>query len=207
MASPFEVHLRFGRWEAMLKEAEPAERFPLSRALGRFCRAVSLAALGRTPEAREEQKRFAEARAKVPKESTFGNNASADLLGVAEKMMEGEILYREGKEADAFATLREAVAREDALRHDEPPDWIQPVRHTLGAALLRSGKHAEAEEVYKEDLKRWPRNGWSLYGLASSLRKQGKTADADAVEKQFKEVWKNADLPITSSCLCLPEAK
>ena len=207
LASPFEVHLRFGRWEEMLKEPEPKEIFPLSRTLWRFCRSVSLGALGRAAEAREEQKKFTEARTKVSKEATFGNNSAADLLAVAEKMLEGELLYHEGKEAEAFANLREAVGREDGLRYDEPPDWIQPVRHTLGAALLRSGKAAEAEAVYREDLKRWPHNGWSLHGLAASLRRQGKASDAAGTEKEFKQVWKNADLPITSSCLCLPGAK
>ncbi|HZE97533.1 MAG TPA: tetratricopeptide repeat protein [Planctomycetota bacterium] len=207
LASPFEVHLRFGRWEEMLKEPEPKELFPLSRALWRFARAVSYAALGKTAEARDEQKKFGEARGKVAKEATFGNNAAADLMAVAEKMMDGEILYREGKETEAFAMLRDAVVREDALRYDEPPDWIQPVRHTLGAALLRSGKPAEAEEVYKEDLKHWPNNGWSLFGLSRSLGAQGRKPEAAEVEAQFKEVWKNADLPITSSCLCLPESK
>jgi len=207
LASPFEVHLRFGRWQAMLGEPEPREVFPLCRALWRFARAVSLAALGRTAEAREEQKKFTEARAKVPKESTFGNNSSADLLALADRMMEGEILYREGKEAEAFAALREAVAGEDGLRYDEPPDWIQPVRHMLGAMLLRSGRAAEAEAVYREDLRRWPMNGWSLFGLSKSLASQGKTKEASEAEAKFKEVWKNADLPITSSCLCLPAAR
>lgn len=207
LASPYEVHLRFGRWEDMLKEPEPKEIFPLARALWRFARGVSLAALGRTKEAREEQKKFEEARAKVPKDATFGNNSSAELLAVAEKHLEGEILYREGKEAESFTTLREAVKREDALRYNEPPDWIQPTRHTLGAALLRSGRNAEAEEVYKEDLKRWPNNGWSLFGLSKSLTLQGKKPEAAVADAKFKEVWKNADLPITSSCLCLPAAK
>jgi tetratricopeptide (TPR) repeat protein len=207
MASPFEVHLRFGRWDAMLQEPEPKEIFPLARTLWRFARAVSSAALGKIPEARAEQKKFFEARAKVPKESTFGNNTAADLLGVAERSLEGELLYREGKEAEAFGALRDAVKREDLLRYSEPPDWIQPVRHTLGAALLRSGKSGEAEAVYREDLSRWPSNGWSLFGLARSLRLQNKSLEAAEAELKFKEVWKNADLPITSSCLCLPAGK
>src|SRR5205807_953598 len=143
----------------------------------------------------------------VAKDAGFGNNTAADLLVVAEKMLKGEILYHEGKESESFAILREAVSREDALRYDEPPDWIQPVRHTLGAALLRSGKNGEAEAVYREDLKRWPMNGWSLFGLSRSLAAQGKSAEAADVETKFKEVWRNADLPITSSCLCLPAAR
>ena len=83
-----------------------------------------------------------------------------------------------------------------------PPDWIQPVRHSLGAALLKAGLTAEAEAVYREDLRRWPENGWSLFGLAKSLKAQGKPAAE--VEKRFAAAWSKADAPITSSCLCLP---
>lgn len=111
----------------------------------------------------------------------------------------------EGNAEAAFAALREAVRREDALRYDEPPDWIQPIRHVLGAALLHAGRAAEAEAVYREDLARWPENGWSLLGLSRSLNAQGR--DARDVERRFREAWKDADIEATSSCLCLPLAK
>jgi tetratricopeptide (TPR) repeat protein len=201
LASPFHVMTRFGRWEKMLAHPEPEEPFPIARALWRYARAGSLAALGRPADARKEQKLFQEARARVPKDAAFGNNAAADLLAVAEAQLEGEILIQEGKMDAALAALREGVKREDALRYDEPPDWIQPVRHALGAALSRAGKHAEAEAVYREDLARWPENGWSLYGLGKSLR--ARKMDAEEVEKRFKSVWAG-ELEIRSSCLCLP---
>jgi tetratricopeptide (TPR) repeat protein len=207
LASPYEVHLRFGRWEAMLAEPEPAESFPLARALRLFARGVAQAALGRADAARVEQKAFLEAKKRVPKDAAFGNNAATDLLGVAEPMLDGEILYREGKAEEAFLALTEAVRREDALRYDEPPDWIQPVRHSLGAALMKSGRAAAAERVYREDLARWPGNGWSLYGLARSLREQGKPAEAADAERAFRAAWSTADVAITSSCLCLPGEK
>lgn len=205
LATPYEMHLRFGRWDAMLAESAPAEIFPLSRALRHFARGVSFAALNRAADAREEHRKLLEARARVPKEATFGNNAAADLLAIADKSLRGEILYREGKADEAFKTLREAVALEDGLRYDEPPDWIQPVRHTLGAALMKSGLAAEAESVYREDLRRWPENGWSLFGLAQSLRAQGK--NAGEVDERFRKVWSRADVRLTSSCLCLPGSK
>ena len=106
---------------------------------------------------------------------TFGNNNAADLLAVAEHFMTGEILYRAGHPGEAFAELREAVRCQDLLRYSEPPDWILPVRHALGAALLQSGRFEEAERVYRDDLERLPENGWSLFGLARSLELQGKT--------------------------------
>jgi tetratricopeptide (TPR) repeat protein len=117
-------------------------------------------------------------------------------------MLEGEILVREGNTDAAIAKLREAIKAEDALKYDEPPGWILPVRHSLGATLIQAGRFGAAEELYREDLKRLPENGWSLFGLASSLKLQNKTAEAAAVESRFKKMWRSADLQLTSSCLC-----
>jgi hypothetical protein len=81
----------------------------------------------------------------------------------------------------------------------EPPRWYYPIRQALGAVLLDAGRAAEAEQVYREDLKNFPENGWSLYGLARALRAQGKSAEAAAVEKKFVEAWKGADVKLTAS--------
>ena len=90
-------------------------------------------------------------------------------------MTEGEILIRENKLDAGIAELREAIKLEDALKYDEPPGWLIPIRHSLGATLMQNGRYAEAEQVYREDLARLPDNGWSLYGLAESLRHRRKT--------------------------------
>src|SRR4051812_49182635 len=117
-------------------------------------------------------------------------------------MVEGELLVREGKTDEGLGKLGEAVTLEDALHYDEPPAWMIPARHSLGANLLKAGKAAEAEAVYRDDLKKLPNNGWSLFGLADSLRKQGKADEARTVEAQFKAVWAKSDIAIKSSCLC-----
>ncbi len=95
---------------------------------------------------------------------------------------------------------------EDALRYSEPPGWILPARHSLGAALMRERRFAEAEQVYREDLARLPENGWSLFGLAQSLHSQGKEEEAAAIDTRFRKIWSKADVQITSSCLCQPGA-
>ena len=120
-------------------------------------------------------------------------------------MTEGEILLREDKLEAGLAELREAIKLEDALKYDEPPGWLIPVRHSLGATLMQNGRFAEAEQVYRDDLKKLPDNGWSLYGLTESLRAQKKDAEeAKATETKFQKLWANADTKITSSCLCQP---
>jgi len=204
MAMPLEVMMRFGRWDEVLAEPAFPEYVPISGALQHYARAVAYAAKDDVPAALAEQSAFLEARARVPKEAFFGNNTASDVLDVAESFMRGEILFRSGKTGEGLASLREAAAREDKLRYDEPPDWIQPVRHALGAALLQAGRFAEAEADFREDLAKLPGNGWGLYGLSRALQLQKKTAEAEAAEKQFDAVWKQADVKIKSACLCLP---
>lgn len=203
VAAPLEVMMRFGIWDDILKEPEPPEIFPIARTLRHHARAVAYAAKGDIKAARAEQEKFHAAAKATPKEATFGNNVASDLFAVAEPMLEGEILTAEGKLAEAIKSLRLAVAAEDKIRYSEPPDWIVPVRHPLGAVLLKNGNAPEAEAVYREDLKKWPKNGWALYGLSESLRRQNNFAEAAAFRKKFEETWKGADMKITTSCLCV----
>jgi tetratricopeptide (TPR) repeat protein len=204
MAMPLEVLMRFGLWDEILAEPAFPDFVPISRALQHYARAVAYAATDDVPSALSEQAAFLEARSRVPKEAFFGNNTGSDVLDVAESFMRGEILFRSGKIDEGLASLREAAAREDKLRYDEPPDWIQPVRHALGAALLQAGRFAEAETAFREDLAKLPGNGWGLYGLSRALQLQKRAAEAAAVERQFDDVWKQADIKIKSACLCLP---
>ena len=204
MAAPIEVMMRFGKWDEILAKPQFPDYAPISRSMQHYARAVSYVAKGDVASARKEQMLFLEQRKKVAKEATFGNNVGSDLLDVAESLMRGEILYRSGKVEEGLASLREAVVREDKLRYDEPPDWIQPTRHSLGAALLQSGRAKEAEKVFRDDLAKLPGNGWALYGLSRALRAQKKNAEAMAVEQEFAGSWVKADLKINSSCLCLP---
>jgi tetratricopeptide (TPR) repeat protein len=204
MTMPLEVRMRFGRWDEILAAPKPDPVFPLARTLRHYARAVAYAARDRLDEARAEQARFQEERTRVSEKSSFGNNKAADLLAVSEHFMAGEILYRGGHREEALAELREAVRSQDLLRYSEPPDWILPARHALGAALLQSGRFEEAERVYRDDLERLPGNGWSLFGLARSLELQGKDAEVQRVRARWEEVWQDADVTLSSSCFCQP---
>ncbi len=199
-----EALMRFGRWEEILAEPRPRPGLPLSLALWHFTRAVALTALDRTDEARKEQAAFHMAAAAVPKEWTFGNNSAATLVTIAANVLDGEMAAKAGRFDEAIAKLRAAAKIEDALLYDEPPDWMQPVRHTLGAVLLRAGRAAEAETVYREDLAKYPANGWSLFGLSRALAKQGKDSEARKVGKRFQKAWADADIKLSSTCFCQP---
>ena len=102
-----------------------------------------------------------------------------------------------GSKDDAVRLWTRAVAAADKVPYDEPPVWFYPVRESLGAALLQSGRAADAERVFRDDLVRHPRNGRSLFGLHESLVSQGKTADAEWVKRAFDESWKDADTALT----------
>jgi len=202
-AMPYELHMRFGRWHAMLAESKPRDCFPIATALWHYARGVSFAAKHDVAAAKSEQQAFAASVTAVPKDASFARNPAADILGIAERTLAGEILYREGKTDEAVAALREAARREDNLHYIEPPAWIQPVRHALGAALMDARRYSDAEAVYRDDLAHYPDNGWSLFGLSRSLKMQGKNAEASAVTIRFEKIWQHADLKLSSSCFCL----
>jgi tetratricopeptide (TPR) repeat protein len=202
-AVPLEVMVRFGRWDQILATPAPVDR-PLSKALWHAARGIAHAAKGNVSAAKAEQEKFLAARRAVSADYPGGNNPASAVLDVAEPMLAGEILFRAGGVDAGLAQLREAVRREDALRYNEPPDWSIPIRHALGASLMQVGRYAEAEQVYRDDLRKLPGNGWSLFGLSQSLRLQGKVAEAKVVRTQFEKVWAKADIDINSSCLCQP---
>jgi tetratricopeptide (TPR) repeat protein len=208
VAMPLEVMVRFGLWNKILAEPENyTDKMWFTRAFHHAARAIAYAAKGDTVNARKAQSVFVERAKLVPKEDFVSNNSCEALLAVAIPMVEGEILIAEGKTDSGIKQLRTAIQKEDALKYDEPPGWLIPVRHSLGAVLMKQQRFAEAEEVYRDDLTRLPENGWSLLGLAESLRKQKKNADEVAqTQARFEKVWAKADLTITTSCLCQPQA-
>lgn len=208
MAMPLEVMVRFGMWNEILAEPEKyTDKMWFTRAFRYAARAIAYAAKGDTASARKAQSVFIERAKLVPREDFLSNNSCEALLGIAMPMVEGEIQIAEGKIDSGIEQLHAAIQKEDALKYDEPPGWMIPVRHSLGAVLMKQKHFAEAEQVYRDDLARLPENGWSLFGLAESLRKQKKNTDEIAqTQTKFKKVWAKADLTITTSCLCQPQA-
>lgn len=203
-AQPLEVLVRFGKWDEILHAPEPPEYLPVSRALWRKSRAIAFATRGDLQNACREQEAFAVSLAAVPAEGIVGNNTAADVLKIAELLMQGEICYRQGHVEAGLAKLREAIPLEDKLKYNEPPDWMNPVRHALGATLLQESRGAEAEAVFRKDLAIHPNNGWALFGLARSLELQGRTDEAAKVRAEFATIWRDADIQIQSPCLCQP---
>ncbi len=187
------VELRFNRWDEVLKVPAPAKDAPVTTVLRHFARGVAFAGKGKVAEAERERAQFASTAKSTPGETPFGLNTAASVFKIAEHTLDAWIAEAKRDRRAAIEHWRNAVAAHDALNYDEPPGWYYPVRESLGAALLLAGKAAEAENVFRKDLELNPHNGRSLFGLAESLKKQGKTQDALSVRKEFDAAWKNAD--------------
>jgi tetratricopeptide (TPR) repeat protein len=191
---------RFGRWEDVLKEPAPGDEFVYATGMWHYARGLAFAATGRPDDAAREHAQVEAAAKATPIDRIVADNQPARrLLELASAVLAGESAARRGESDTAVRELERAVLLEDALPYTEPPPWYFPVRQSLGDALLAAGRADEAAAVYREDLRRNPENGWSLYGLARSLRAGGDTQGAKAADRRFRAAWARADVPLTAS--------
>jgi predicted Zn-dependent protease len=198
--APIAALVRFGRWDQVLAEPAPPERWLYTRGIWHYARGLAHSARGEAAQARRELAALEGMLGSVPPERTTAFFfRTRNLLQLAANVLAGEMAARAGDVATAERLLRSAVAEQDTHWFTEPPPWYFPVRQALGAVLLQAGRAADAEQVYREDLRRNPGNGWSLFGLAASLRAQGKTAAASETEASFRKAWAQADVTLTAS--------
>jgi tetratricopeptide (TPR) repeat protein len=191
--------VRFGLWDELIALGPPPAGAPGLTAGYLYGRGVALAARGRIEEAGialGELERLGRA---VPPETRAGANRLRDLIGVAAPIVAARIAASQLRVTDAVAALERAVEAEDQLAAAQPPDWFFPVRDLLGAQLLAAGRAAEAERVYREDLRRHPANGWALSGLAAALRGEGRSRAAAVAEREFSAAWRGADVRLQTS--------
>ncbi len=195
-----QMRVRFGRWDEILKVPAPPEDLRHARAMWHYARGRALAARGEVQGAEAELARL-RATAQDPEVASLRLefNTSGAVLGIATEVLAGHIAAAKEDFPRAIGHLREAARLEDELVYGEPPEWAVPVRQELGTVLLKAGRAPEAEQAFREDLKRFPENGWSLYGLAQALRAQNRAAEADAVMDRFQKMWASADVKLTES--------
>jgi tetratricopeptide (TPR) repeat protein len=204
LALPWLAQVRFARWDEILAAPEPAwpahaSAYP--RAIRHYARGIALARTGRAAAAAKELAAL-QAAARDPglKDLTLkGIDDLTALLALAEVSLRGEILLAQRQYRPAIESLRRAVELEDALESEEPPPWAVPARQDLGRALLVAGQPRQAERVFREDLQRHPENGWALHGLAQSLRRGNRTAEAAAVEERLRLAWQGADTQLPAA--------
>lgn len=189
---------QFGYWDEVLAEPQPPENLEYSNAIWHYVRATAYARKGNLDAARAEHENFTGLRDAT--DVTYLDSIyypATMLLTIADALVLGEIAMAEGKHEEAIAYFRTAVETQDELPYTEPPFWYYPTRHTLGRALLTSGDAAGAEQVYRDDLQQYPRNGWSLFGLVQALEAQDK--DAGEFQERFDNIWAQADIKLNAS--------
>jgi tetratricopeptide (TPR) repeat protein len=187
------VLLRFHRWDGILSEPAPDPKLVYTKTIWHYARALAFAANRKTNDAQSEVRAFAEARKAVSEKQALSFNLAQRVLNVPEHILAARLA---ADDRAAIPHWRKAVEAQDALRFDEPPPWHYPVRESLGGALLRLGQAAEAEAVFREDLRRNLRNPRSLFGLMESLKAQNKTYEAGWVGREFERAWKHAEVPL-----------
>jgi len=196
MTIPMAVDVRFHRWDELLAMKAPEPEMKITTVFWHFARGMALAHKGKLDEAQAEHKIIAEAEKATPPEQIFQmpvNNRTKDILKIAENVLGAQLAIEKKDRAAAIGMLREAVTVQDGLKYDEPPDWFFPVRESLGAVLLMGGDTKGAEQVFRDDLQRNPRNPRSLFGLQQALKAQDRTYDSWFVEKQFRTYWRGGE--------------
>jgi tetratricopeptide (TPR) repeat protein len=184
--------VNFGRWDDVLAQPLPPAYLKYASTMAHYARGVAFAATGKPADAATELEAVKQAAAAASRDDK-------PTFEIAMHALMGEMAQRAGRLDEAAAHFKAAMAIEDGILYFEPPTWYYPIRHSLGAVLLQAGKPAEAENAYRDDLKRFPENGWALFGLLQALRAQGKVAEAAGVETRFRAAWKDADVTLTSS--------
>ena len=198
---PFYVLVHLGKWQEILELKQPDERLKYPVAIWHYARGMAFAASGQRANAVKELElvQVMLRDKEIQNQLIWEMNRATDLIQIAAYILEGEIQAREGKYQQAIENFRKAIAIEDALNYNEPPDWFFSVRLTLGHWLVKAGQFEEAEAVYRQDLTTFPENGWALKGLFNSLSAQGKKAEAQSVNIRFELSWKHADMKIELS--------
>jgi tetratricopeptide (TPR) repeat protein len=192
---PVLVMVRFRRWDEILKLPQPDAALPMSNGLWHYARALAFAARNKVADAQAELaalNKLAPEMEKVPTGAPGMKNAGI-MPKLEAHIIEGRIAWAQGNKDVAISHMLEAVALQDDMDYTEPPDWFYPTRESLGGMLLQAGRSPEAEQVFRDDLQRNPRNPRSLFGLREALKAQGRQHDAEWVGQQFDAAWKNAD--------------
>jgi tetratricopeptide (TPR) repeat protein len=193
--APLFTKVRFSLWDQVLAEPVPADDLRYERAMSHAARGLAHAAQGRVKEAEAERAALAALKDEEGLETAYVSsvNTAASVVAIGYEVLSGEIAAKQKNAAQAAKHYAQAVALEDGLTYMEPPDWPIPVRQLQGAALLELGRLTEAETAFRDDMKKFPENGWSLSGLQKSLERQKKTQEAADVAARLEKAWARAD--------------
>ena len=198
--TPLFTKLRFAMWDEVLAEPAPPQDLPYMQAIWQAARSIAYSATGRVGEAEKALAAVRAAKDDASLKSMYisSANVGAAVAGIAYEVAAGELRARQKRSDEAARHFAAAVALEDTLTYMEPPDWPIPVRQLQGAALLAMGRAADAEVAFRGDLKKFPKNGWSLSGLHASRVRQGRERDGATIllQTELQQAWQRADVKL-----------
>jgi tetratricopeptide (TPR) repeat protein len=198
---PWYVEVKLGLWKDILHSPAPEKDLKYPLIVWHYAQGMAMLSENNILEAKShliEMKNIM-ADSAMKNLTIWGINTVFDLCMIASKTLHGEIYAKEKNYSNAISILKEAIAAEDALNYDEPPDWFFSIRHNLGAVLIEAGRFQEAINVYERDLEIYPENGWALKGLISVYEKLGDTKNYEDVKRRFEKSWQYSDIKISSS--------
>jgi len=212
MTAPLMTLVVNRNWDAIIAYREPPETCYIQppfqtptgchilRSIWYWARGMAYATRGSLTPARDQYVAMDDEMKEIkpPTPVGWGNNSAADVLAVAQQILQARITWPNNQQL-AIDTLKVAVAKEDNLKYDEPPQWFVPARESLGGAYLQTKQYEKAQTTFEKELERHPKSGRALYGKLRALQGQGKPAQ-DA-EKAFCTAWVNADYTMSDEDL------
>ncbi len=198
---PYNVLVKFAQWEKIIALPKPDSDLNYPIAIWHYARGMAYANTGKIEQAKQELEALEKESATdaVQSLAIWEINTVADVTAIAIHVLRGELFRVAGNLEMAANEFKEGIKIEDQLNYNEPPDWFFSVRHFLGDVYLEMKKFEAAEDLYREDLSYWVKNGFALNGLYHSLINQRKNEAALEVKKQFEEAWQYADSPLKYS--------
>lgn len=192
---PMEVYLYFHKWEEILNH--PLQfQYPPAQAYWHYSRAVAYASLGDLDSSLKERDLMNQAKKQITPKDEISSDPASRVLELASILLDATLANAQGNPLESIDYLKKAVVAQDTLYYGEPPSWYIPVRQILGFALLKQNQYEEAEREFLKVSKGLSRNGRTLFGLALSLKGQGRVMDAYWVEREMTAALKHATAPL-----------
>ena len=197
---PLLSYVRFAKWDKVFSYERPDDDFKFSNSIFNYALSVAHAANGNSLEANRFQSMILnDIESEEVNAMVMAGHPTKSLMKIASLLASGSIDMYSSKYSEAITSFKEAVTIQDTLPYTEPPFWYYPTRQTLGHALLMNNSFEEAALVFEKDLKDYPRNGWSYFGLHLAQNKLNNQEESIEALNKFKEIWGRADISINSS--------
>jgi hypothetical protein len=198
---PYFVSVKFGKWDDILKMKLPTDTLKYPKAISHYARGMAYLGKKDLVKAKGEFVRLEVLSydKSLEKMTIWQINSMSSIVNIAAKVLKAEILASERNYTQSILLLQKAVAIEDGLNYNEPPDWFFSVRHHLGAIQIEAGRYDDAIKTYEEDLKQFPKNGWALHGLKLAYEKLNNKSKAAEMEQLISKSWATADVKIATS--------